>query len=403
MYGKLLLAGVLRWERKQVEKVIAHRDDYHKILIPKKHGKRTIYTPYPILKQFQRRFLKYFLYRTLHRNWMNRNIMGFMPKKSIGDNAHKHLRPEMRFVYSFDFKNAFPSITSKHLGKMFEEIFFEEINEYARVVADRKIAGNKQIRFPNPPLFSSRKVKWFRKMFNPPSEYIGAHQVDPHIVVHEFVAEIIPLLTYQGKLPQGAPTSPYLLNMVVSRSRILENIQNSLREMGIGCTISIYADDITISSARALPRPAIEKIHDIVEATGIFHLHPQKTRCYKRDRGAPLVTGLRVVRYKPTKLQRDLIYRAAENKPWDKIARPIYETPMWGKTGKVNIILTVSLPKKTIKKIRGLIYRAIFQPKLRPMIEGQIAYLRSIYGYALPNQIQKPYQKYLETTKRQAV
>ncbi len=397
MFGKLLLAGVLQWEREQIDEVIKHQDSYQEIRLRKKNGGiRKIQQPHPVLKRFQRRFLRYFLYRMLNRDWMAHNLYGFMPKKSAADNARRHLRPEMRFVYCIDFKNAFPSVTAKHLKQMFEEVLFEEVETYARVIADRKLAGPKQ-HFPRPPLFSSRKVRWFRKMFNPPSEYILDHQPDPHVVIHEFIQEVVSLLTYQGRLPQGAPTSPFLLNIIVSRLCILDKIQTTLRDYGIGCTISIFADDIVISGARAIPRPVMIAVYKVISETGIFTVNQKKTRCYKRERGAPLVTGLRLVRYRPTKQQREMVMNGLSKKPWIRVPRPVYETPLFGKTGRVNSVMSVSVPKKTIKKIRGLIYRSIIQPELRPKVEGQIAYLRNIYGHALPNQIQKPYNRYLKS------
>lgn len=406
MNGRILLAGVLRWEPAELEGAFVHCNEYREIAIPKKNGqRRLIYEPHPQVKRFQRRFLRYFLYRTLKRDWMDRYIIGFMPRRSIMENADYHLRPETRYTYSFDFKDAFPSVSADHLRQLLDGIVFEEIECYAKVISGRRTAEGRDMRFPNPPLFSTRKVKWFRNLFKTTDPYLLANQPDLHVVLDEFVEMAVSLLTYQGRLPQGAPTSPYLLNLLVARSNLLQNIRNMLAEPGLGAIATIYADDIMISVAKALPRPIVRAIEDQVAASGVFSVNQQKTRCYNAARIAPLVTGLRLVRYTPSYKQRrkiDTVVRMGSGYGSHVVRRPPREKLLRDTHDKVQTVLTVSVPKRTLKKIRGLIHQAKLKPELRPRVDGYISFLRSVYGEMLPNQVARPYRSYQAYLSAQA-
>lgn len=112
------------------------------------------------------------------------------------------------------------------------------------------------------------------------------------------------LTTLKGKLPQGAPTSPVLSNMIC---RSLDTSLLSLARR-YGCSYSRYADDITFSfrqSLEKIPREIVEigfengkhfgeapgsELDSIIKANG-FKIKESKTRLQGR-RNRQVVTGL---------------------------------------------------------------------------------------------------------------
>ena len=69
------------------------------------------------------------------------------------------------------------------------------------------------------------------------------------------VSYILSLLcTYEGYLPQGAPTSPYLSNL------ILRDFDKKIQQIcsSLNYTYTRYADDITISSNNKITKVDME-------------------------------------------------------------------------------------------------------------------------------------------------
>ena len=97
------------------------------------------------------------------------------------------------------------------------------------------------------------------------------------------------LTTYRGHLPQGAPTSPCLSNLV--NSRMDRGLAGIARKHG--AEYSRYADDITFSletyDRRNVMR-IIKKTRYVLKLVG-YKLNPNKTRIF-RDFQQQLVTGL---------------------------------------------------------------------------------------------------------------
>ena len=97
------------------------------------------------------------------------------------------------------------------------------------------------------------------------------------------------------KLPQGAPTSPALTNILCSR---LDRRLRAIAERS-GFVYTRYADDLTFSAhppaADGAPRapevgPLLRRVHHVVHAEG-FRVHPEKTRVLRRSRRQE-VTGI---------------------------------------------------------------------------------------------------------------
>ena len=96
------------------------------------------------------------------------------------------------------------------------------------------------------------------------------------------------LCTFQRHLPQGAPTSPYLSNLL---ARQMDDDIAAYCSLN-GFVYSRYADDISISSKDWNKVPSINDVRKIVEKNG-FRLNHNKTKL--RHKGQRLeVTGLTI-------------------------------------------------------------------------------------------------------------
>jgi RNA-directed DNA polymerase len=240
---------------RRLEKGVPHlrgvRIDYHTFQIPKRSGGvRTIDAPADTLKAIQRRIL----HKVLHGLRAHPAATGFERGRSIVTNALAHAHREV--VIRLDLVDFFPSIKT------------ERVRHYFR--------------------------------------FIGYDDEAADMLAH--------LCTHNGVLPQGAPTSPRLSNLV--------NYRLDARLAGLarcrGLTYTRYADDITFSADKAdlaphqasnpktlAPVPcAWPRVNDVIHAAKRIirdegyrlHIH-RKLRIYRRHQ-RQLVTGL-VVNEKP--------------------------------------------------------------------------------------------------------
>lgn len=158
---------------------------YKEAVIPKKTGgSRTINAPSENLKYIQKWILENILYRIES----SHVSMGFVPQRSIVNNAKRHIGKEC--VINLDIKDFFPSISYIQVYNLFISL------GYTRHLS-MILSG---------------------------------------------------LCTFNNELPQGAPTSPYLSNLICKRldSRLLNLAEH------IEATYTRYADDITFSGERKI-------------------------------------------------------------------------------------------------------------------------------------------------------
>lgn len=92
------------------------------------------------------------------------------------------------------------------------------------------------------------------------------------------------LTTYYGKLPQGAPTSPMLSNIVMKPLDIM--ISEYAKENSLVYTR--YADDITISGEDGIDRH-LKSVAKIIEECG-FKINKKKSHTMNSKSGK-MVTG----------------------------------------------------------------------------------------------------------------
>lgn len=209
---------------------------YSSFKIPKKKkGEfRTIDAPNPTLKGMQRA-LNYALQLIYTPNLA---AMGFAQGKSIVTGAQVHVG--QNFVYNIDLKNFFPSITS---GRV-----------YARMLSR--------------PFSCSKEVA-------------------------SLIADLCCYENNFGKvLPQGAPTSPTLTNIICDRL----DVKLSHLAKAYGLYYTRYADDITFSGMTNMfteDGNFCKSMRNIIENEEHFRINPEKTRlCHRGIRQE--VTGITV-------------------------------------------------------------------------------------------------------------
>lgn len=200
-------------------------ESYYKLEIPKKNGNiRILYIPGNPLKLVQR-----LIYKSLHvRFHPHKSAKGFVEKGSIIKHASKHINK--KYVYILDLENFFVNIGYNRIFGLLKAFPFNFSENEAWVIAN--------------------------------------------------------LCTYENQLPQGAPTSPYLSNMICRK------MDSRLSNFAIKHEIaySRYADDLCFSSDNEITDSIKNFIKEIINEEG-FKTNPKKERLipyYKRQ----IITGL---------------------------------------------------------------------------------------------------------------
>lgn len=229
----------------QVKALIYPRPPYKHFVIKKRDGSpRFLAEPRLELKLIQKRILAYLEKQS---GTMKPCVHGFVRKRSIKTNALQHCSPKSHHLLNLDLQDFFPSITFYRVRGVLQKHPFDCSYEVATVFAH--------------------------------------------------------LCTLDKTLPQGAPTSPLLANLVCrTMDRDLTDLARRYR-----ATYTRYADDITFSfnvrSAERLP-PAIcsvtdgrviigPELQDLITTKHHFSVNPNKTRLRDRYRRME-VTGLTI-------------------------------------------------------------------------------------------------------------
>ncbi|MDX9893655.1 MAG: reverse transcriptase domain-containing protein [Patescibacteria group bacterium] len=237
---------------------------YSTIRKPKSSGGvRILHEPCEDLKIVQSGML-FFFYR-----WSTDNRMfGFQPGRSPIDNARFHItipnryNPKKvigyqvpRWILTVDLKDFFPSVTSQLLERMYRTMFKPE-----------RLIG-----------------------------YKGLKESEVPAIYEEFIRLMLLLTTHQGRLPQGAPTSPYLANLALASTGTLQRIEGlcKSRRTREAFRFSIYADDITISSRKdKISDRFIRQLITVIEQDGIFTVNYKKIRRNSCKYKAHQITGV---------------------------------------------------------------------------------------------------------------
>ena len=225
----------------------AHEPRYHEATLPKRGGGvRTLHIPDPATMALQRTLLR----RLLAKLHADPAACGFEAGKSIVDHAAPHVGRAV--VVTCDLKDFFPSVTAKSVDYYFRRIGWDA--EAAALLT--------------------------RLTTHPPSEGTPG-------------------------LPQGAPTSPRLSNL------LMHGVDYTLAKAAArrGFRYTRYADDLAFSSAEDDPhavRDLVRHVERVVRRAG-FRLNPRKTRILRRHQ-RQMICGL-VVNDRlnlPRKVRREL-------------------------------------------------------------------------------------------------
>jgi len=205
--------------------VVNSPDNHYRSFNLKKRsgGYREITCPYPALLELQ-----YWIFNNILKSiQINSSAHGFAYNKSILTNAKIHTA--QKELLKLDMKDFFPSINLNRIIHVF-----------------------KQLGYPNNVAF-----------------YLAS------------------ICSYKEALPQGAPTSPILSNIISKQldSRLIKLAKK------YNLKYTRYADDLTFSG-NSIPAKFIEYIKAIIEDEG-FEVNDKKTRLYK-SKSKRIVTGISV-------------------------------------------------------------------------------------------------------------
>jgi retron-type reverse transcriptase len=217
---------------------------YQRFQIPKKSGGlRLISAPMPRLKRAQ----EWVLRQLLEKVPLHDAAHGFRRGRSIVTNAAPHVGADV--VVNLDLQDFFPTITYRRVRGVFRKLGYSE--QVATILA----------------LLCS----------------------EPDVDTVELDGRTYYVARGERFLPQGAPTSPAITNLLCRRlDARLHRVADKL-----GFRYSRYADDLTFSAsgeAAANVGRILRRVRYVVEQEDL-HVHPQKTRILRHGRRQE-VTGL---------------------------------------------------------------------------------------------------------------
>lgn len=229
----------------------SNKDLYTVFTMPKKSGKvRKITAPLPELKAVQYDLL----YNLLYRRRAHPCAVGFIKNIGVIEGAKRHLGAKA--LFTIDVKDFFPSITGI---KVASTLVYSLITW---VESEINSSVNSEIR--------EGIISYVKRV-------------------------LMPLVMYDGGLPQGAPTSPAISNLVC------KSLDKSLKRFADSKDFKYtrYADDITFSTTNSKIdlRPIVDTVERILVSNGL-RVNKKKTRLQRRHRRMS-VTGV-VINDKPS-------------------------------------------------------------------------------------------------------
>lgn len=221
---------------------------YNYFKLKKRNGKfREIMSPSKDLKYIQ----KWILVNILEKYPLADSCKGFRNKISIYDNAKVHERADI--ILKVDLLKFYDTITDRRVYGVFKSLGYVENLAYSFA----KIATAKH-----------RNDYW----------------IDFDKKSQEILSKLI--LEKPSILPQGAPTSPMLANIIATpMDRRFEALAKKLN-----CNYSRYADDLTFSIKEKGKLPSLKLITKIINEEGFF-INEEKTK-YMKKGCKQYVTGL---------------------------------------------------------------------------------------------------------------
>lgn len=235
-------------------------DAYRKFSIRKRSGgRRFINVPTPYLRQVQRWIHEHILKKVPVHNCS----YAFSPDSSICKCATKHTGAQ--WLIKMDITSFFESVSEIQVCRVFTKLGYQPLVAFELARIATIIPSSLSPRFKDP--------TWCRKRYN--------------VKIPHYSIDVL------GHLPQGAPTSPLLSNLVMTN--IDEVIQQASKLAGL--TYTRYSDDLTFSTrnknfTRKQGRAFIHEINKVLSANGF---RPQHRKTLIVPPGArKIVLGLQV-------------------------------------------------------------------------------------------------------------
>jgi retron-type reverse transcriptase len=292
---------------------------YRKFYLPKKSGgKRLISAPMPRLKKVQYQVLELILNKVK----VHQAVHGFAPNRSIISNALHHVGKKT--VLNVDMKDFFPSIHFKRVKGLLQELGYSE--KLATILA----------------------------------------LLCTEAVTEEVAIDGRDYFVQKGKrvLPQGAPTSPAITNILC--------YSLDIRLQGLAtkhdCTYTRYADDVSFSwnNTDINAQQMVWRIKKILTDEG-FEVHPEKIRIMHQG-ARQEVTGLVVNERLGIDRKKLRQFRALLHQLQTKDAAEL----MPGQTSPANVVIGYANFVKTIKPALG----ARFSQQINELFKaGRLQYL----------------------------
>ncbi len=237
-------------------------DPYKVFKIRKRNGGgRFICVPEPSLLFVQRWIHKYILCASTSLEHVSKQATAYVPGSGHRCNAERHLGAE--WVLKLDITRFFESISERQVYRVFRKLGYRALVAFCL-------------------------ARLCTRVLPPPSDYRVQGKVKRWRTTKKykiFDAYVV------GHLPQGAPTSPMLANMVCFD--LDKEIQKVAAREGL--TYSRYADDMTLSggiSSRSKVDSIVNEVSKIVGRYG-FGVNHQKT-AISNSGARQIVTGLSI-------------------------------------------------------------------------------------------------------------
>lgn len=249
IYSRKHLALIFKMDYKALSSYLHDERNchYHFYEISKRNGgKRQISVPHYTLRQMQ----DWIKYNILDKVESDQSAYAYKKGKSIKDNASLHLNAEQ--ILKIDFIKFFESISEYRVFHLFKHLGY-----HTNLAVDLAKLCTCPLSARYYETFTEDEKIQFQNTYN----------------------------NKVGVLPQGAPTSPSLSNLICLR------LDRRLRSLSKANSInySRYSDDITFSGKRK-QLPSLKLIKKIINEEG-FYINPSKTKRISRGQ-RQIVTGL---------------------------------------------------------------------------------------------------------------
>jgi hypothetical protein len=243
---------------------------YAERIIPKHSGKaRIIFIPRPGLK-----FVQHLLDERLRGMFEALNYEGmFGTAKATSYIKHAQYHSDAKYVLQMDLQDAYSSVKKTRLKTTLRRLLTKKKDSLAeRYERHYRFFGDK----------NKTKIN---------KEWTAQNKKE---LVNKLTDIIIELCTRRDILPQGTPTAPFLFHLYVAVNLFprLQKICGTLPP-AYHAKLSMYIDNIVISSAKPIPQATIADIRTAIVKAGLKD-NERKTKQALIRNTCPLITGLRI-------------------------------------------------------------------------------------------------------------